>query len=84
MIDTGVGDFSKFVLPVGRAFHIPGTTTARDLEDMAYRAEQGRAFKPTGLIYLVKPDGTTVMMRADGMTEMAEITEHAQSLMEDN
>ncbi len=51
---------------------------------MAYRAEQGRAFKPNGLIYLVKPDGTTVVMRADGVTEIAEIQEHAQSLLEGN
>ncbi len=77
------GDFSKFVTPLGNVFHIPGAgTTARDLEDMAYRAEQGRAFKPSGLMYLIKPSGETVMIRADGNTEIAEIQEHAQSLLE--
>ncbi len=64
-------------------FHIPGpSTTVKDLEDMAYRAEQGRAFKPSGLMYLVKPDGETVMLRADGNTEIAEIQEHAQRIVE--
>ncbi len=79
----GPGDFSKFVTPLGRTLHIPGASTTRaDIEDMAYRAERGRAFKPSGLMYLIKPDGETVMIRADGNTELAEIQDHAQMLLE--
>lgn len=79
----GPGDFSKFVAPLGRTLHVPGpSTTQKDLEDMAYRAQRGRAFKPSGLMYLIKPDGETVMIRADGNTEIAEIQEFAQSLAE--
>lgn len=79
------GDFSKFVLPLGRTLHVPGpSTTSKDLEDMAYRAAQGRAFKPNGIMYLVKPNGETVLIRADGNTEIAEIQEHAQRLLEAN
>ena len=74
---------TNLILPVGRTMHIPGpTTTVKDLEDMAYNAQRGRAFKPTGLIYLVKPDGQTLILPADGLHEMAEIQEHAQSLLE--
>lgn len=74
---------SDLILPLGRTLHVPGpATTSKDLEDMAYRAQQGRAFKPSGLMYLIKPDGSTVMLRADGQTEIAEIQEHAQALLE--
>ncbi len=74
---------SGLILPVGRTMHIPGpTTTVKDLEDMAYNAQRGRAFKPKGLIYLVRPDGQTLIMQADGLHEMSEIQEHAQSLLE--
>lgn len=75
---------SDLILPVGREFHIPGpNTTERDLEDMAYRSQRGRAFKPDAgaQIYLIKPDGQTVIIQSDGHHEIAEIQEFAQMLV---
>lgn len=82
MISTP-GDFSALALPVGPTFYIPGpSTTVKDLEDMAYRSERGRAFKPTVPTFVITPDGRTHLIRGNGNTEIAEIQEFAQALVE--
>lgn len=76
---------TSLILPIGRTFSIPHLgTTVKDLEDLAYRSDRGRSFKPTlhSLVYVVKPNGQTEFISADGETEIAEIQEMAQRLVE--